>query len=242
MKKVIISMFLSLSLLACNTPKTATPDATVNVPAPAPTEQPLSEKKMTIHALDLTNANVVYLTNEVNAETVNSAISDLNKFNDLNNLPIYLILDTPGGSVIDGGNLISAMQASKNPVYAVDVGIAASMGFMILEHAHKRFATPRAILMAHPASIGMTLQGDLDKSVSRLSFLKRFVDKMDYFIAQRAGVSYESFKLKSDREFWIDAADALDQHYLDAIVSVRLPTQSIFKFGQNRLKEEIRME
>ena len=245
MKKLIIVCILA-SILGCNplpkadqAPRAITVDSATLAITPVSLE---TKKKVTIKSLDLTDANVTFLTSEVNSESVNNVLNDFQRFNDLNDDPIYLVLDSPGGNVVDGSRIISAEQTSKNRIIAIDTGLCASMCFMILEHATERLAVPRAILMAHPASIGMIVQGELDKAVSRLSFFKRFVDKMDYYIAARAGVSYESFKLKSNNEFWMDSFDALDQHYLDGIVSVRLPTKSLFGLGQNKLKEDIRME
>lgn len=232
-----------LSMMGCNSEKESTTLLSVIPGAAIPVSaESLEIDTVTAKHLDLSNANVTYLTSEVDERSVGVVLKDIQTFNDSNNLPIYLILDTPGGSVIDGANIISAMQTSKNPVIAIDVGIAASMGFMILEHANQRLATPRAILMAHPAGIGMMMGGDLDKTVSRLSFLKRFVDKMDYYIAQRANIPYNDFKLKSDREFWLDSNDALSQHFLDGVVSVKLPAKSLLSFGSNKLKEAIKME
>jgi ATP-dependent Clp endopeptidase proteolytic subunit ClpP len=246
---IVLCGLAVLSLVLVPKPKAPLVDQTINVELEslpeektAPTAETTLKKKLTVRKLDLRYANVTYLTGEVNPQSVNAVIDDIEEFNETSNGPIYLILDTPGGNVLDGGRLISTIQTSKNPVYAVNIGIAASMGFMILEHSHKRMAVPRAILMAHPASIGMMFQGELDKAVSRLSFLKSYVDKMDHYIANRVGVSYDSFKLKSDREFWLDSADALEQHYLDEVVYVKLPSDSNAFMNQNKLKETIKME
>lgn len=199
-------------------------------------------KTIKIKRIDLTKANVTYLTTEVNAMSVDVVINDINGFNAKNNKPIYLLLDTPGGSVIDGGRLISTIQASKNPVYAVCMQLCASMGFMILEHSHQRMGVSRAILMGHPASIGMILQAELDKAVSRLSFLKRYVDKMDAFIANRAGIPVDKFKAMTSQELWIDSEDALEMKLLDSVVAVILPSMSEINLGNNKLKEALKME
>lgn len=241
--KNLFTLFVLLALVGCGGARS--PHHPIILDSTSFTEQPevFSSKLLSILHLDLTKANVTFLTTQVSTASVAAVLADFDKFNSKNNNPIYLILDTPGGSVMDGGRLISAMQASKNPIYAVDVGMAASMGFMILEHAHKRFGVSRAILMAHPASLGIMYQGEVDKLYSSLSFLKRYVDKMDRFIAKRAGMTYEAFKLRSDHELWIDSEDALRDHLLDEVVSVKLPnSNSQPKFGDNILLQNFRME
>lgn len=243
MKKLLL-MLSVITLSACS--QNTNPPLEFNLPNTTFTQPiesimpPTASTK--VQLLDLRNANVTYMTQEVGTDSVNAVLADMEKFNNKNNNPIYLILDTPGGSVIEGARLITAMQTSKNPVYGIDTGLAASMGFMILEHAAKRLAVPKAILMAHPASIGMGFQGELDKAVSRLAFLKRFVDKMDRYVAIRAGVTYEAFKLKTSSEYWLDSEDALAANYLDAIVAIKLPSSTTFGLGNNKLRNSLDME
>lgn len=179
-----------------------------------------------VKRLDLSKANVTFLTSEVNPDSVDDVINDINMFNTKGNKPIYLILDSPGGSVMDGARLMDVIQSSKNPVISINTGLCASMCFMILEHSHKRFGLQRATLMGHPASLGVLYRGELDKIVSRLTYMKRFVDKMDKFIAKRAGLTYESFKLLTQQELWIDSEDSLQKGLLDEIVAINIPSIS----------------
>ena len=192
-----------------------------------PKQEPVSDvKNNKVRRLDLTKANLTFLTSEVNAESVDEVINDINTFNTQGNKPIYLILDSPGGSVMDGARLMDVIQSSKNPVISINTGLCASMCFMILEHSHKRFGLQRATLMGHPASLGVLYRGELDKIVSRLTYMKRFVDKMDRFIAKRAGITYESFKLLTQQELWIDSEDSLQKGLLDEIVAINIPSIS----------------
>lgn len=245
MKKLLFMFVSVMMLVGCSVKSPEQVSVlTIQNPNPPTVDVTVSTKddEVKVKRLDLTSARVTYLTSEVNSESVNKVIGDIQEFNNSGSGPIYLILDSPGGSVIDGARLITAMQASKSPIYAVDTGLAASMAFVILEHANQRLAVPRSVLMAHPASIGLMYQGELDKAVSRLSFLKRFVDKMDYYIAARSGMTYEEFKLRSNREFWIDSSDALKQHFLDGVVSIRLPVTSMFGFGTSKLNKDFTLE
>lgn len=211
---------------------------------PLATTEELIEENNTVkvHTLDLSSANIITLYGEIGPESTQGVLTQLANFNKDNDKPIYLLLNSPGGSVLDGAHIMTAIQNSKNPVYAVNMDMCASMCFMILEHASVRMALDRTILMAHPASLTLMYQGEIDKVVSRMTFLKRFVDKMDHYIAKRSGSTYEQFKLKSSKELWLDSEDALKSNLLDQIVEVRLPKTSSLSFGTNSLRQEIKLE
>jgi ATP-dependent Clp protease protease subunit len=203
-------------------------------------EAPNTKGEVKLHNLDLNKGNVVLLVDEVNTDTVNVAIERIRNFNnEFPGKPIYLLLDSPGGSVLDGARLISTMQASKSPVNTVCLQICASMAAMILEYGKERYAVDRSIVMFHPASISGMISSELDKVVSRYQFLQRYVDKMDRYVAARSGSTYESFKARSNRELWIDAEDALANNLIDKIVRVELTTKEMTDFAQNKMRDKI---
>lgn len=201
-------------------------------------------KSVVVRPLELKQANISYLLGEVSSLLTDLVITDIRKFNAKNNNPIYLILDSPGGSVMAGAKLIAIIQSSKNPIYAVNTGSCASMCFMILQHSHKRLALDRTTLMVHPASLQLTYAGQLDNLVSRVTYMKHFVDRMDRSIAKRARVSYEKFKLLTQQELWIDSIDSLNMGLLDEIVSFNLPSISepSPNSGSSKLKEDFNLE
>ncbi len=210
-----------------------------------PKQEPVSDvKNNKVKRLDLTKANLTFLTSAVSARSVDEVINDISEYNRNKSKEIFLIIDSPGGSVLDGARLMTAIENSKAKVSCIDVGMAASMGFMILEHCHNRYAVSRATLMSHPASLGVLYQGELDKIVSRLTYIKRFVDKMDKFIAKRAGMTYERLKLLNQQELWLDSVDALEMGLLDAIVDIDLPSVSETSpdSGSNRFTKEFKLE
>lgn len=236
----LATVVASLSL-ALTVNKPSQKDITVEV-TPVPTATPVNSKEYKIRALNLEGENVVTLLDEVNSFTVNEVIKAINDFNKKNSKPIYLVMDSPGGSVFDGARLITTIEASKNPVNAINVGLCASMCFMILEHSQVRLAVNRTILMAHPASLQMMVNGEVDKIHSRISFLKRFVDKMDIYIAKRSGMTYEVFKAKSMAESWKDSEDALADNILDEIVSLNTSELTNYVNNKNHLKAEINLK
>jgi ATP-dependent Clp protease, protease subunit len=174
--------------------------------------------KKHIRLISLKSNQVLRLKGEVNAN-VDSLILDLNKMNkDKSVKKIFLLIDSPGGSVLDGAKFVSAIEASPKPVYTICTTICASMAAIIHQYGVKRLMTDRSALMFHDAAGG--LQGPLPQMRSRLNFFDRLTTKMDAFIAKRAGVPLDSFLNDLHSEIWIDAEDSLSRHFTDDIVSV----------------------
>lgn len=206
-------------------------------------KETFSDKNVKIHDLNINKGHVVFLTTEVNANTADVVIQQIKEANrSFPEKPVYLFLDSPGGSVIDGARIISAMQSSKVPVYTVCMQICASMAAMILEYGNERYAFDRSIIMFHPASIGSIVEGELDKIVSRFQFLQRYVNKMDRFTAKRAGIAYDDFKARSNRELWIDAEDALHDKLIDKIVRADVTIPETIQFGSNKAREKVNLK
>lgn len=215
-----------------------------NRPTEAKDVSPVAEKSSTLKVtnLDLKRGTVVLLATQVSTKSANDVIESIREANSKSpGKPIFLLLDSPGGSVIDGARIISAMQASKSPVYTVCLQICASMAAMILEYGKERYAVDRSIIMFHPASVTGLVAGELDKVVSRFSFLQRYVDKMDHYTAQRAGLTYDAFKAKTSRELWIDAEDALSSNLIDKVVRVDVSTNYDIDFENNTMREHLQL-
>jgi len=222
LKRFIIVAILAIGLTAIvsavkaaptNTEKTV---ATATLEATQPTVNASASTK-TIIQLDVPADRAVLLFGEVGdcADTV-KAIYSLSKKDPTT--PIYLIIDSPGGSVLGGAKVISAIEGVTAPVYTVDVGLAASMGAMIHAHGVKRFMTDRSVLMYHDYAGGV--QGYGAHMTSLLTMINRYTQRMNAYIAQRAGVDLKEFQIGELKQIWLDAEDATQQHFNDGIVSL----------------------
>lgn len=173
-----------------------------------------------VRTLDTKSAAIVQFNAEFNDKTVDAAIAAIKQANKDRKKAIYLLLDSPGGDVDAGGRLIAAMGASKAPVYTVVIGRCASMCAITEEYGKERYMLDRTTLMFHPASMQVMIAGEVDKVISRLSYGKRTIDKMDLHTALRSGTTFEAFKAKTEQEYWTDAEDALRDHLIDGIVDI----------------------
>lgn len=188
----------------------------------------VSEGKKKYKVLELTDDNTIEFVGEVNDASMDKLISDINSHQGKADR-LYLIIDSPGGSVFAGARAMQAIQGSKTPIDTVCLGICASMGAQLHALGSKRYMTTQAVLMYHPASGG--LQGDFNIMSSRLVFLTKYFAKMDLYIANRAGIPYEEFQRRLRSEYWLDAQDATFEHFNDSIVildDVRLPKILLF--------------
>lgn len=193
----------------------------------------VSEAGMKLKVITLTDENTVEFEDEVTYESSKALIAKLKQVKNTDR--IYLLITSPGGSVLSGAMVVETVQGSKIPVDTVCVGMCASMGAQIHAVGVRRYMTNKSVLMYHPASGGV--QGDFNNMGSRLAFYKRYVTKMDMYIAERAGIPYEEFKSRVRDELWIDAQDATFDGFNDNVVYLddkRSPKLSIFDtFGSS---------
>ena len=184
-----------------------------------PTSQ-LSSK--TVLKLKVNKSRVVFLNEVVTQQSSERITNELKALESKSNEPIYLLIDSPGGSVLDGTEVISQMEASTAPVYTVCTRLCASMAAMIHSYGTRRFAEDRAILMYHPAS--GAAEGQVPNMVSQLTTLTRYTDKMVANIVARSKVTKDEYNKLTAYELWIDSEDSLQKGLIDGIVQVNIPT------------------
>jgi ATP-dependent Clp protease protease subunit len=179
--------------------------------------QKIASKKKKIHRLVVNPNRVLMVKGEVDRSTeeVGAQITALSK---QSNEPIVLLIDSPGGSVLSGEKVISAMEASRADVYTVCVGLCASMAAIIHQYGTKRLATDRAVLMFHDASA--MIGGRISEMLSLLNLIKRKLEKTNHFIAERANMPYEEFVNLGANNYWIDSEDAMEKRFVDKLVVI----------------------
>jgi ATP-dependent Clp protease protease subunit len=191
-----------------------------NIKSTTPTDlkdKSLEKGKYKVSQLDL-NSRIVYIYGEINESSAPLVASSILKLSSSSE-PMYIFIDSPGGSVISGAAIISAMEAAKGPVNTVCVQLCASMAAMIHQYGTNRLMLNRAFLMFHPASGGV--DGEVDKAFSRLGTMRRFIGKMEENVATRSSISYDDYKRKSGVELWLDAEDAFNSKFADKIIYIR---------------------
>jgi ATP-dependent Clp protease protease subunit len=134
--------------------------------------------------------------------------------------PIYLVLNTPGGSVYDGLNFISFLESLQN-VHTITL-FAASMGSAIVEaNPGRRYITKNGILMFHRAKGGFQGQFEDGEVEQQLKLWKAIVRGMEQVNADRMSMPLSTYKEKVKDELWIYGADNIKQKAADELVAIK---------------------
>lgn len=132
--------------------------------------------------------------------------------------PVWLLIDSPGGSVISGAQIVSAIESAGVEVNTVCLTLCASMAAIIHQYGTNRYMVDRSILMFHEASGGTS--GTVPQMLSQLTTMNHYIEKMIAQIAHRAGLSFKEFDSKLASELWLDSEDSLKQHFSDGTLNV----------------------
>ena len=130
---------------------------------------------------------------------------------------IFLYINSPGGSVTAGLSIIDTMHHIKPPVATVCVGMAASMGSLILSQGAKgkRFVLPNAEIMIHQPSGGAYGQAsDIDITARHILKMR---DRLNKMLAKASGQKLSKVELDVDRDFFMDAEEAKAYGIVDEI-------------------------
>lgn len=130
---------------------------------------------------------------------------------------IYLYINSPGGSVTAGLSIIDTMHHIKPDVATVCVGLAASMGSLILSQGAKgkRFVLPNAEIMIHQPSGGAYGQAS-DIDITAKHILKTR-DRLNKMLAKATGQKLQKIEQDVDRDFFMDAEEAKTYGLVDKI-------------------------
>ena len=172
--------------------------------------------------VNLNSSNTYIFRDSVNAISVGRAQKALLEMD--SKLPkgekIYLFLDTPGGSVIAGSNLIDTARGLSREVVTINL-FAASMGFHIAQGLGERLTLPSGIYMQHQAYLS-GVDGELNGNLlSRVGFYLKVLEDMETANAKRIGVSLEDYRKHIDNEYYVQGANAVRQNVADAQVDIR---------------------
>jgi ATP-dependent Clp protease, protease subunit len=131
---------------------------------------------------------------------------------------INLWINSPGGSVYSGMAIYDTMQFISNDVVTVAMGMAASMGQLLLcaGAKGKRFALPHARIMMHQPSGGIGgTAADIAIQAEQMLYTKRMFQER---VAFHTGQAPEQIEADSDRDRWFTAEEARDYGFIDKVI------------------------
>jgi ATP-dependent Clp protease protease subunit len=134
---------------------------------------------------------------------------------------IFLYINSPGGSVYAGLAIYDTMQFIKPDVQTICIGIAMSMGSLLLAGgaAGKRMALPNARILIHQVSGGFSGQGtDIEIQAKEVIGLKR---RLEEIYAHHTGKPQEEISRDMERDFFMSPQDATEYGIIDTVISSR---------------------
>lgn len=133
---------------------------------------------------------------------------------------IKFYINSPGGVVTSGMVMYDVMRMIKSPVSTICMGLSASMGSILLSGGEKgkRFIFPHGEVMIHQPSLGGYFQGvsaDLEIHAKQIQKTKELGARI---LAENCGQDYERILRDFERDYWMDAEEAIAYGIVDGIV------------------------
>lgn len=164
------------------------------------------------------DSRIIHLVGEVNDEMAASVIAQLLHLEAKGDADIYLYINSPGGSVSAGMAIYDTMQHITPDVVTICTGMAASMGAVILSGGakNKRMILPHSEVMIHQPSSGvagqaadiMLVAGHIEKTRAMLNGV----------LAENCNKDIAEVAKDTDRDYWMNAKEALDYGLVDRIL------------------------
>ncbi len=134
---------------------------------------------------------------------------------------IKFYINSPGGVVTSGMVMYDTMKMISSPVSTICMGLAASMGSILLSAGTKgkRFIYPHGEVMIHQPSLGGYMQAtsaDIEIQAAQIRKTKELGAKI---LADNCGKSVEQIMADFDRDYWMDANEAVAYGIVDQVLS-----------------------
>ncbi len=170
----------------------------------------------------LLKERIIFVSGEIDDAMASIVIAQLIFLeNEDSKKDITLYVNSPGGSIPAGMAIIDTMNFIKSDVSTVCVGMAASMGAMILSQGTKgkRFTLPNSEIMIHQPLTGVQGQAsDIEIAAKNILRSKETLYKM---LAKATGKTMEQITKDADRNYWMTAEEAKKYGIIDDIIKAR---------------------
>jgi ATP-dependent Clp protease, protease subunit len=223
-RKPVPSSLVEPDLMGFDADKLASfPQLTTSyIPNPIVIEQtPRGERQYDIYSRLLLD-RIVFLGTEVNDVVANLLVAQLFFLESSDpDKDIHLYINSPGGSVSAGLGIYDVMQFIRSDVCTYCIGLAASMGALLLASGEKgkRYSLPNSRIMIHQPLGGAKGQAsDIEIQAKEILYLK---ERLNEILAKHTGRSMDAIKKDTDRDNYLSAADAVTYGLIDKVVQSR---------------------
>jgi ATP-dependent Clp protease protease subunit len=167
---------------------------------------------------------IIFMGTQVTDEVANSIIAQF-LFLEVDNpeKDIHLYINSPGGSVSAGLAIYDMMQFVKCDVATYCMGMAASMGSLLLTAgaAGKRYSLPNARIMIHQPWVQGGIGGQVTDIEIQAKELGKTKEKLTRIYEKHTGRDYKTLAASMERDYYLDAVEAKNFGLIDTVVDVR---------------------
>ena len=158
---------------------------------------------------------ILFLSGEVDTLSMDTMIAQMLYLNSVDNRDINMYINSPGGDVLAGLSLIDTMSYVESDIATTCMGMAASMGAVLLSCGTKgkRFVLPHSRVMIHQVSSGM--RGVLKDMEIELEQTKRCKEDLYHILADNCGKTFDEIEKDCDRNFWLIGNEAVQYGIAD---------------------------
>ena len=164
---------------------------------------------------------ILFLGGEVNDGVANALVAQMLYLDsEDSSKPIYLYINSPGGSVTAGLAIYDTIQYIMSDVVTICVGLAASMGAFLLAAGTKgkRVALPHSRIMIHQPLGGTAQRQASDIEIEAREIL-RMKDQLNNQLDEMSGQTIEKITKDTDRDYFLSAEDAKAYGLIDRVIS-----------------------
>jgi ATP-dependent Clp protease protease subunit len=166
-----------------------------------PVADPLVDKML--------KTRTILLTGEINKGLAERTIRQLLLLDDMGEDPIQIFIDSPGGDADAGYAIFDMIRFIKAPVWTIGMGLVASAAAIIELAAprERRVGLPNSHYLIHQPLSGIRgVATDIEIHARELDKLR---DRINHLIADETGVAFEQVEKDTDRDYWMNAAEAV---------------------------------
>jgi ATP-dependent Clp protease protease subunit len=163
----------------------------------------------------------ILLSGEINKDLAERTIRQLLLLEDMGEEPIKMFIDSPGGDADAGYAIFDMIRFVKPPVLIVGMGLVASAAAIILlaSPRQERIGLPNSHYLIHQPLSGIRgVATDIEIHARELEKLR---EKINRLISEETGQAFEQVEKDTDRDYWMNAAEAVNYGLITKVISSR---------------------
>jgi ATP-dependent Clp protease, protease subunit len=164
----------------------------------------------------------IFFWGPVEEKSAREVVSKLILLESLNpGAEIKLFINSPGGVVTDGMVIYDTMQMITSPVSTICMGMAASMGAILLSGGAKgkRYIFPSGEVMIHQPSLGGYIQGVSADLEIHAEQIRKTKEQSARLLAGNCGKDFDTIMRDFDRDYWMNAQEAINYGIVDQVLT-----------------------